>query len=71
MFNFETTENQTMIAQMVRDFAEKNIRPNIMDWDESQTFPLETFKEMGKLGLFGVLVTQEYCGSGFGCNTRT
>jgi len=66
MFNFETTENQTMIAQMVRDFAEKNIRPNIMDWDESQTFPLETFKEMGKLGLLGVLVPQEYGGSGFG-----
>lgn len=66
MFNFEITENQTMIAQMVRDFAEKNIRPNIMDWDESQTFPLETFKEMGKLGLLGVLVPQEYGGSGFG-----
>jgi alkylation response protein AidB-like acyl-CoA dehydrogenase len=66
MLNFETTENQTMIAQMVRDFAEKNIRPNIMDWDESQTFPLETFKEMGKLGLLGVLVPEEYGGAGFG-----
>ncbi|MDZ4669075.1 MAG: acyl-CoA dehydrogenase family protein [bacterium] len=66
MLNFEVTENQIMIAQMVRDFAEKSIRPNIMEWDESQYFPIDTFKEMGKLGLLGVLVPHEYGGSGFG-----
>lgn len=66
MISFESTENQHMIAQMVRDFAERNIRPNIMDWDESQTFPLDTFREMGKLGLLGVLVPEEYGGAGFG-----
>jgi alkylation response protein AidB-like acyl-CoA dehydrogenase len=64
--NFETTENQRMIIQMVRDFAEKHIRPNIMEWDESQHFPAEMFKEMGKLGLLGVLVPEEYGGAGFG-----
>jgi alkylation response protein AidB-like acyl-CoA dehydrogenase len=66
MINFDSTENQAMIAQMVRDFAERNIRPNIMEWDEAQTFPLDTFKEMGKLGLLGVLVPEEYGGAGFG-----
>ena len=64
--NFAATENQTMIAQMVRDFAEKNIRPYIMEWDESQTFPVHIFKQLGELGLMGVLVPQEYGGSGFG-----
>lgn len=64
--NFATTENQTMIAQMVRDFAEKNIRPHLMEWDESQEFPVPLFKKLGELGLMGVLVPQEYGGSGFG-----
>lgn len=60
------TENQQMIAQMVRDFGAKNIKPNIMKWDESQEFPVEVFKQLGELGLMGVLVPQEYGGSGFG-----
>ena len=59
------TENQQMIAQMVRDFAEKEIRPNFMDWDENQIFPVETFKKLGELGLLGVVVPEEYGGSGF------
>lgn len=64
--SFDQTENQKMIAQMVRDFAEKHIRPHVMEWDESQTFPREAFAEMGKLGLLGVLVPEEYGGAGFG-----
>lgn len=64
--NFEPTENQQMIAQMVRDFSEKNIRPFVMEWDEAQTFPVEVFKKLGELGLMGVLVPQEYGGSGLG-----
>lgn len=59
-------ENQTMITQMVRDFAEKEIRPKFMEWDESQEFPVPVFKKLGELGLMGVLVPQEYGGSGFG-----
>jgi alkylation response protein AidB-like acyl-CoA dehydrogenase len=64
--NFEKSENQLMIAQMVRDFAEKEIRPNVMHWDESQEFPRDLFRKMGELGLMGVLVPQEYGGSGLG-----
>lgn len=64
--NFQKTENQQMIAEMVRNFGDKHIRPKMMEWDESQEFPIEVFKEMGKLGLMGVLVPEVYGGSGFG-----
>src|SRR5690349_10131026 len=64
--NFETSENQKMIAQMIRDFGNKEIKPFMMDWDESQEFPIEVFKKMGQLGLMGVLVPEEYGGAGFG-----
>ena len=64
--NFEVTENQLMIRDMVRDFAEKEIRPNIMTWDEAEEFPLDLFHKLGDLGLMGVLVPTEYGGSGFG-----
>ncbi|SMB95982.1 acyl-CoA dehydrogenase domain protein [Hymenobacter roseosalivarius DSM 11622] len=60
------TENQTMIAQMVRDFGAAHIKPRMMEWDESQEFPIDVFKQLGDLGLMGVLVPQEYGGSGFG-----
>jgi len=66
--DFSYTENQNMIAQMVRDFAEKEIRPDMMKWDESQEFPVQLFKKLGELGLMGVLVPAEYGGSGFGYN---
>jgi alkylation response protein AidB-like acyl-CoA dehydrogenase len=64
--SFEETENQKMIAQMVRDFGKRQIRPFMMDWDESQEFPVELFHQMGSLGLLGVLVPEEYGGAGFG-----
>ncbi len=64
--NFELSENQKMIAQMVRDFAEKEIRPNFMEWDETQEFPVHVFKKLGELGLMGVFIPEEYGGSGFG-----
>jgi len=59
-------ENNRMIAGMVNDFGEREIEPHKMEWDESQKFPLHIFKELGKLGLMGVLVPHEYGGSGFG-----
>ncbi|WP_295655685.1 acyl-CoA dehydrogenase family protein [uncultured Mucilaginibacter sp.] len=65
-YDFSMSENQRMVAQMVKDFAEKNIRPHVMDWDEAQTFPIELFKQLGELGLMGVLVPEAYGGSGFG-----
>lgn len=64
--DFSYTENQSMIAKMVQDFAAKEIKPNLMKWDESQEFPVPLFKKLGELGLMGVLVPQEYGGSGFG-----
>ncbi|MGC4022430.1 MAG: acyl-CoA dehydrogenase family protein [Cyclobacteriaceae bacterium] len=64
--SFEPSENQKMIAQMVRDFGAKEIRPKMMEWDESQHFPADLFHKMGGLGLMGVLVPEEYGGSGFG-----
>lgn len=65
-YNFSESETQIDIRGMVKDFAEKNIRPHIMEWDEAQIFPKELFKELGSLGLMGVLVPQEYGGSGLG-----
>lgn len=65
-YNFSESESQTMIAQMVKDFAAKHIKPYVMEWDEAQIFPVDLFKQMGQLGLMGVLVPQEYGGSGFG-----
>ncbi|MCT4579961.1 MAG: acyl-CoA dehydrogenase family protein [Flavobacteriales bacterium] len=66
--NFDISENESMIQQMVKDFAEKEIRPNVMTWDESQEFPVELFKKAGELGLMGVLVPTEYGGAGMGYN---
>ena len=64
--NFEINENQKMIAQMVRDFAEKEIRPYLNHWDHDEEFPIETMKKMGELGLLGIYIPEEYGGSGFG-----
>lgn len=64
--NFSLTEDQKFIKDAVRDFAEKYIRPNVMKWDESQYFPIDLFKKMGELGFMGVLVPEEYGGSGLG-----
>jgi alkylation response protein AidB-like acyl-CoA dehydrogenase len=64
--NFEETENQKMIAQMVRDFGAREIKPKMMEWDESQEFPIQLFRKMGALGLMGVLIPEEYGGAGFG-----
>lgn len=64
--NFEQNENQKMIAQMVRDFAEKEIKPNMKKWDDEEIFPVDTMKKMGELGLLGIYIPEEYGGSGFG-----
>ncbi|MFB5946058.1 acyl-CoA dehydrogenase family protein [Albibacterium profundi] len=60
------SENNAMVREMVKNFADKHIQPHVMEWDESQTFPIDLFKQMGELGLMGVLVPEEYGGSGFG-----
>ncbi len=62
----ETSQNQKLITDMIKNFGEKEIKPFMMEWDEQQIFPIELFKKLGDLGLMGVLVPQEYGGSGFG-----
>ncbi|WP_068597320.1 acyl-CoA dehydrogenase family protein [Vaginella massiliensis] len=57
-------ENLKLIAQSAKDFAQQHIQPNIMDWDESQTFPVEVFKKLGEMGFMGILVPEELGGSG-------
>jgi len=64
--DFLSNENQRMIAEMVKNFAEKEIRPHFMEWDETQEFPVPVFKKLGELGLMGVFIPEEYGGSGFG-----
>lgn len=64
--NFSFTEDHKMITQMVKDFAEKEIRPNLGKWDEEQYFPKDLFKKAGELGLMGVLVPEEFGGAGLG-----
>jgi alkylation response protein AidB-like acyl-CoA dehydrogenase len=64
--DFALNENQNMIAQTIRDFASRHIRPKLMEWDESQEFPVEVFRKLGELGLMGVLIPTQYGGAGLG-----
>lgn len=64
--DFNYNENQKLISEMIRSFSAKEIVPNIKEWDDNQIFPVHVFKKLGELGLMGVLVSQEYGGSGFG-----
>ena len=66
--NFDKNENQEMIAQMVRDFAEKEIRPFMRKWDDEEFFPVDTMKKLGEMGLLGIFIPEEYGGSGFSYN---
>ncbi|MFK7921345.1 MAG: acyl-CoA dehydrogenase family protein [Bacteroidia bacterium] len=66
-FNFQLNEDQQMIADMIQRYGKERLTPElILALDESQEFPLEIFKELGEMGLLGVLVPEEYGGSGFG-----
>ncbi len=64
--DFRNSELTEQVAHTARDFAQQYIKPHLMEWDESQEFPLHIFKELGKLGIMGVLVPQEYGGTGLG-----
>jgi len=63
---FDLTEEQLQVKQMVREFAEAEIKPHVMEWDEAQQFPRELFTKMGELGLTGVIFPEEYGGAGMG-----
>lgn len=64
--NFNQDELTLQVAQTARDFAHQQIKPHLMEWDESQEFPIHIFKELGKLGMMGVLVPEAYGGTGLG-----
>lgn len=64
--NFLQDELTAQVAQTARDFAQQHIKPFVMEWDETQEFPVHVFKELGKLGMMGVLVPEEYGGAGLG-----
>jgi alkylation response protein AidB-like acyl-CoA dehydrogenase len=64
--NFQPNELTQQVAHTARDFARQYISPHVMEWDESQEFPVHIFKELGKLGMMGVLVPEAYGGAGLG-----
>jgi hypothetical protein len=63
---FDLTEEQLQVKRSVREFAEAEIKPHVMEWDESQHLPRELFAKMGELGLTGVIFPEEYGGAGMG-----
>jgi alkylation response protein AidB-like acyl-CoA dehydrogenase len=64
--DFQLNDEQLQLKRSVREFAEREIAPNVMKWDEQGEFPLATVKELGKLGLMGVVFPPEYGGAGMG-----
>ena len=66
MYHPELNESLQMVRQSARDFAKKYIAPHVMEWDEAQHFPVELFKTLGEYGFAGILVPEEYGGSGLG-----
>src|ERR1700674_3853429 len=64
--DFQLNEEQLHLKKTVREFAEREIAPNVMKWDEACEFPLTTIKELGKLGLLGIIFPPEYGGAGMG-----
>ena len=64
--NFNLGPNNKLVAESVRDFANQYIKPNVMEWDESQSFPKELFKKAGEFGFMGILVPESLGGSGLG-----
>jgi len=64
--DFQLNEEQLQLKKSVREFAEREIAPNVMQWDEASEFPMTTVKELGKLGLLGTVFPTEYGGAGMG-----
>src|SRR5215472_16489980 len=64
--DFQLNEEQLQLKKSVREFAEREIKPHVMEWDEKGDFPLAVIQELGKLGLMGTVFPQEYGGAGMG-----
>ena len=63
--DFQLNDEQLQLKKSVREFAEREIAPHVMEWDEAGDFPLATVKELGKLGLLGIVFPPEYGGAGW------
>jgi hypothetical protein len=64
--DFQLTDEQLQLKKSLREFAEREIAPHVMEWDEASQFPLETIKELGKMGVMGTIFPAEYGGAGLG-----
>ena len=64
--DFELNEEQQQIKRSIREFAEAELRPHVLEWDESQHFPIELLPKFAELGIMGVLFPEEYGGAGMG-----
>src|SRR5712672_654704 len=64
--DFQLTDEQLQLKKSLREFAEREILPNVMKWDEANHFPLETIKELGRMGVLGMIFPAEYGGAGLG-----
>ncbi len=63
---WEDTEDQRQLRKEIRDFAQREIAPNVMRWDEASEFPMEALKGLGRMGLLGIIFPTEYGGAGLG-----
>src|SRR5580698_10912818 len=64
--DFQLTDEQLQLKKSIRAFAERDILPNVMKWDEANHFPMETVKELGRMGVLGMIFPAEYGGAGLG-----
>ena len=63
--DFGFTEEQHQLRKTIREFTEAEIKPHVMEWDESQQFPLEVFRKLGEMGVLGAVFPEELGGSGY------
>jgi len=63
---FQLSDEQLQLRKSVREFSEREIAPHVMEWDEAAHFPMEIVKELGRLGLMGIIFPQEFGGAGMG-----
>src|SRR5499425_445320 len=66
VLDFQLNEEQLQLKKSLREFAEREILPHVMKWDEANHFPLETVKELGRMGVLGMIFPSEYGGAGLG-----
>ena len=64
LVSMQETDSLRMVADSARDFAEKYLRPHVMEWDEAQHFPVDAMRMAGQLGFLGVIIPTEYGGAG-------